>query len=275
MKLKNIVTHKNYIYGLFFIIIQIIFLAVIILSVKNMNQNFLLIIMIILNTLNIMVNIGSTFLYLKHENQKEINKKMEELILNLRKQRHDFLNHLQVIFVLIDSDEKDKALNYLKSIVASVKNKSLVYKTNNPYVGAVLSAFAMNAESKGVRFDLYSFHDFSKFPLSPIHAVTVLSNLLKNSLENTKKNGCVYVETDIVNNYFFLKVSNDGKPIEIIHGNNFSEWQQQIYQGKSTKGENRGAGMLIIKEILSQYEDCNLYVLSKEKPSFMLKLKID
>ena len=169
----------------------------------------------------------------------------------------------------------DKMIVIKKETCIKIKNKSLVYKTNNPYVGAVLSAFAMNAESKWVRFDLYSLHDFSNFPLSPIHAVTVLSNLLKNSLENTKKNGCVYVETDIVNNYFFLNVSNDGKPIEIIHGNNFSEWQQQIYQGKSTKGENRGAGMLIIKEILSQYEDCNLYVLSKEKPSFMLKLKID
>ena len=275
MELKNNVIHKNYIYGLFFILIQIVFFTTIILSYKDLTENFLLILMIILNLLYMFVTFGLIFLYLKHENQKEIIKKMDEFVLSLRKQRHEFINHLQVIFVLIDCDEKDEALNYLKSIEASVKNKSLVYKTNNPHIGAVLGAFAIKAESKEVRFDLYGLHDFSKFPLSHIHAVTVLSNLLKNALENCEKDSCVYLEIEIVHGYFYLKISNDGKPIEIIHGNNFSDWQQQIYQGKSSKGKDRGAGMLIIKEILSQYKDCNLYVLSREKPSFMLKLKID
>lgn len=273
MKLKNSVIHKSYIFGLLFILIQANFFVIIIFSHKNVNQNFLLILMIILNLLYIIVNIGLIFIYLKHENQKEIIKKMDEYILNLRKQRHDFLNHLQVIYVLIDCDEKDEALNYLKSIEASVKNKSLVYKTNDPHIGAVLSAFAMKADSKGIRFDLYGLHDFSKFPLSPIHAVTVLSNLLKNAIENCEKNGCIYMETEIVHSHFYLKISNDGKPIEII-GENPSDWNKQIYQGKSIKGENRGAGMLIIKEILSQYDDCNLFVLNRTTPSFMLKLKM-
>jgi sensor histidine kinase regulating citrate/malate metabolism len=214
------------------------------------------------------------YLYTRHESQKEIIKKIEEFNLNLRKQRHDFLNHLEVIYGLIDFNEIDEAKKYLELFEASVKINSLVDKVKNPYMSIIISSFAKKAESKGVRFELYGFNDFLKFPLSPIHTTTVMSNLLKNSLENCRINDCVYIETEIAHGYFYLKISNDGKPVEILHGENFSDWQEQIYQGNSSKGENRGAGMLIIKDILSQYDDCNLIVLNREKPSFMLKLKI-
>lgn len=274
MKSRNAIMNKSYVYGLFFVLIQATFFITIILSYKNLTENFLLLLITILSLLYPLITFIMIYLYLKYENQKEIIKKMEEFNLNLRKQRHDFLNHLQVIFGLIDCGEIAEALNYLKSIEASVKNKSLVYKTNNPHIGIVLSAFAMKAESKGVRFELYGLNDFSEFPLSYTHAVAVLSNLLNNSLENCERNGCVYVETEIVHGYFYLTISNDGKPIEIIHGENFHDWQKQIFQGESSKGKDRGAGMLIIKEILSQYEDSNFSVLDREKPTFMLKLKI-
>lgn len=274
MKLINIIKNKSYIYGLSFILIQATFFITIIFSYEHLTEQFLLILIIVLSLLYPLITFIMIYLYLKYDSQKEIIEKIEEFNISLRKQRHDFYIHLQVIYGLIDCDEIEEALNYLKSIEASVKNKSLVYKTNNPQIGIVLSAFAMKAESKGVRFGLYGLDDFSNFPLSSTHAVTVLSNLLSNSLENCEKNGCVYVETEIDQNYFYLKVSNDGKPIEIIHGNNPADWQKEIFQGKSSKGEDRGLGLLIIKEILSQYDDCDLFIMDREKPTFMLKLKI-
>lgn len=83
------------------------------------------------------------------------------------------------------------------------------------------------------------------------------------------------MENEISHNYFYLTVSNDGKPIEIIQGENPAEWQEEMFQGKSSKGRDRGLGLLIIKEILSQYDDCSIFVLEKMKPTFMLKLKLD
>lgn len=274
MKSQDVIINKNYIYGLFFILIQAAFFITILLSYKKLPENFLLMLLIVLSLLYPLITLIIFYLYIKYENQNENIRKIEEFNLSLRKQRHDFLNHLQVISGLINYNEIGEAQKYLESIEASVKNTSLISKINNPHIGIIFSAFAMKAESKEVRFDLYGLNDFSQFPLSPTHAVSVLSNLLNNSLENCEKNGCVYVETEIVHGYFYLKISNDGKPIEIIHGENPSDWDKQIYQGKSTKGKDRGAGMLIIKEILSQYEDCNLFVLNRKPPTFMLKLKM-
>ncbi len=85
MKLQNTVIHKSYIYGLFFVLIQAIFFTTIILSRNNLNEDFLLILMIVLNILYILITFGLIFLYLKNENQKEIIKKMEEFILSLPK----------------------------------------------------------------------------------------------------------------------------------------------------------------------------------------------
>ena len=274
MKSQKKIINKNYVYGLFFTLIQATFFITIILSYKNLTESFLLLLIIVFSLLYPFITFIMIYLYLKYESQKETTKKMEEFNLSLRKQRHDFLAHLQVISGLIDCDDIDGAKEYLEKIEAATKNTSLISKTNNLHIGIVLSAFAMKAESKGVRFDLYGFNDFSKFPLSSTHAVTVISNLLNNALENCEVNGCVYVETEIVHDYFYLRISNDGKPIEIIHGENPADWQKEIFQGKSTKGKDRGLGLLIIKEILAQYEDCNLFVLNREKPSFMLKLKI-
>lgn len=273
MKSPNIL-NKKYVYGLFFILIQATFFITIILSYENLAENFLLILIIVLSLLYPFLTFIMIYLYLKYESQKETTEKMKEFNLILRKQRHDFLNHLQVISGLINCDAIDDAQKYLESIEASVRNTSLISRINNPHIGIIFSTFAMKAESKGVRFDLYGFNDFSKFPLSSTHAVTVISNLLNNALENCRANGCVYVETEILHDYFYLKISNDGKPIEIIHGDNPDDWQKEIFQGRSSKGQDRGLGLLIIKEILSQYEDCSLFVLCREKQTFLLRLKI-
>lgn len=273
MKSQNTI-NKSYVYGSFFILIQAAFFITIILSYKKLTESFLLLLITVLSLLYPLITFIMIYLYLKYESQKETTKKVEEFNLSLRKQRHDFLAHLQVISGLIDCDDMDGAKEYLEKIEAATKNTSLISKTNNPHVGIVLSAFAMKAESMGVRFDLYGFNDFSKFPLSSTHAVTVISNLLNNALENCVANGCVYVETEVTHYYFYLKISNDGKPIEIIHEENPADWQEEIFQGRSSKGKDRGLGLLIIKEILAQYEDCNLFVLAREKPTFMLKLKI-
>jgi len=272
MELKVMLNNKKYFYG-FLISIQVCFFFGII-KLYDLTESFLVVSKIIYSLLYPVATFIIIYLILKSENQNNEIQKIKEHNLELRKQRHDFLNHLEVISGLIDFNEIDEAKKYLELIEASVKIKSLIDKINNPYMSIIISSYAKKAEAKGVRFELYGFSDFSKFPLSPTHTTTIMSNLLKNSLENCEANGCIYIETEIIHNYFYLKISNDGKPIEIIHGENPSDWDKQIYQGKSTKGKDRGAGMLIIKEILSQYEDCNLCVLNRKNPSFMLKLKI-
>lgn len=48
----------------------------------------------------------------------------EEISRRLSHQRHDFLNHMQVVYSYIQIGKADKALRYLDDLVASIKKEA-------------------------------------------------------------------------------------------------------------------------------------------------------
>ena len=63
---------------------------------------------------------------------------MESLNNTLRAQRHDFLNHLQVVYSLMEMQEYDEANAYIEKIYGSITAVSRVMKTANPSINALL-----------------------------------------------------------------------------------------------------------------------------------------
>ena len=56
----------------------------------------------------------------------------------LRAQRHDFLNHLQVVYSLIEMEEYEEANEYIEQVYGRITAISRVMKTANPAVNALL-----------------------------------------------------------------------------------------------------------------------------------------
>lgn len=77
---------------------------------------------------------------------KETLTSVENLNNALRAQRHDFLNHLQVVYGLIEMDEYAEARNYINKVYKDIQSVSRVLKTANPAVNALLQAKLMTAE---------------------------------------------------------------------------------------------------------------------------------
>jgi hypothetical protein len=63
---------------------------------------------------------------------------MEELLNLLRVQRHDFVNHLQVISGYIQLKKHDKVMEYLTDISMALQNEGQVNKLENPILIASL-----------------------------------------------------------------------------------------------------------------------------------------
>ena len=78
---------------------------------------------------------------------------LEQLNARMRSQRHDYINQMQVIYGLLELEEYDEALDYLKPIFTDMMKVGTALKTKIPAVNALLMAKMQTAEKQNI--DMY------------------------------------------------------------------------------------------------------------------------
>lgn len=74
----------------------------------------------------------------------------EDLNITLRAQRHDFLNHLQVVYSLIEMKEYKEANDYIERVYGSIASVGKVLRTANPAINALLQVKLGVCEKAGI-----------------------------------------------------------------------------------------------------------------------------
>lgn len=72
-----------------------------------------------------------------------------------REQRHDFLNHFQVLLGYLQLNKPDRAVTYIKQITGEMQELSSVAKLENPYLVVALHLAHQKSKNLGIRL---SFH---------------------------------------------------------------------------------------------------------------------
>ena len=176
-------------------------------------------------------------------------RQLEALNGTLRAQRHDFMNHIQVIYSLTELEDRPAALEYMDRLYTSVRSAGHSLKTASPAVNALLAAKSAACQEKNVPFltDIHS--DWKDCPVPGWEMCRILGNLIDNALDapagEAPKALCVALWEDVKG--FHFAVENNGAPVP-------EEIQDSLFQrGFSTKGPGRGMGLSIVQEILEQY----------------------
>ena len=174
---------------------------------------------------------------------------VEQLNGTLRSQRHDFLNHLQVISGLIEMREFEDATDYIHRILKDTGDVSRVLRTKNPAVNALLSAKYAMCQKRGIAFDMVVRTPMERLPVEDWQMCRVLSNLIDNAAEATehaeRKSRVIRLVLDENEDEFFFRVGNNGPAVP-------QELAASIFSpGVSTKGEGRGMGLFIVREVVS------------------------
>lgn len=176
-------------------------------------------------------------------------RQLEALNGTLRAQRHDFMNHIQVIYSLTELEDRPAALEYMDRLYTSVRSAGRSLKTASPAVNALLAAKSAACQEKNVPFltDIHS--DWKDCPVPGWEMCRILGNLIDNALDapagEAPKTLCVALWEDVKG--FHFAVENNGAPVP-------KEIQDSLFQrGFSTKGPGRGMGLSIVQEILEQY----------------------
>ena len=175
---------------------------------------------------------------------------LEELNSTLRAQRHDYLNHLQVVYGMMELEEYEELHHYLEPVYKDMLKTGKALKTAKPAINALLKAKMGEAEGKGIDVYVEVKSDLKALCVPDWEVCKVLSNLIDNAMtaladrEDKKK---IEIEVTESKEEYLFTVSNNGPKIpETV--------QEHIFkQGFSTKREEgHGMGLFIVQSVLKE-----------------------
>ncbi len=175
--------------------------------------------------------------------------RVNELNATRRAQRHDFMNHLQVVFGLLDMGESADARAYIERVYGDIQRVGKALKTAIPAVNALLAAKFSECQSRKIEAALETQSAWNGVPAADWELCRVLGNIIDNALDALReKSGphlTIFIGETLREFTFF--VENDGPPIppELMYG--------IFEQGTTTHGEGRGMGLSIVREIMENY----------------------
>ena len=182
----------------------------------------------------------------------------------LRAQRHDFLNHLQVVYSLIEMEEYQEANDYIEQVYGKITAVSKVMKTANPAVNALLQVKEAACEKAGVPVEvsITSKWETLENTVPDWEMCKVLSNLIDNAIDAmehvpAESRRLAIALGENVKQYTF-RVENTGERIP-------ENIREHIFiPGFTTKGDGHGMGLHIVRKTL-QDRDGEISVTSDDK----------
>jgi two-component system sensor histidine kinase AgrC len=177
--------------------------------------------------------------------------RLETLNNTLRAQRHDFLNHLQVVYSLMDMEEYHVAAEYIEKVYEDIKKVSRILKTSNAAVNALLQAKLLTCEDRDIEVGLNVTTQLKNLKIPSWEFCRVLGNLIDNAIYALRdKEGFKSVKIDLYEDlkYYYFRISDNGVPIP-------EELNKKIFEaGFTTKGgEGEGMGLPISAGIMEKY----------------------
>lgn len=169
----------------------------------------------------------------------------------LRMDRHDYLNHLQVIYGLMELHEYDDMEEYIRKMYKELLKTGKAIKTSKPAINALLAAKLAEAESENVQFIIEVKSDLSKLRIEDWDLCKILSNLIDNALKALRD---IEIEEKILSvnitetpTEYVFEVSDNGPEIP-------ANMRNLIFKkGFTTKKEDgHGMGLAIVSEILEE-----------------------
>lgn len=186
----------------------------------------------------------------QEESYRESMKNLEDLNKKLRTQRHDYLNHMQVICGLIELGEYEDARKYMAPVLQDISRVTRALKTSQPAVNALLQAKMESAAKKDILMFVEVHTSLENMGLEPWELCKILANLIDNAItalserEGERK---LTVEIRREGDEDVFRVSNNGPAIP-------EDIQESVFtQGFTTKKEEgHGMGLSIVSDIVKE-----------------------
>ena len=188
----------------------------------------------------------------------------EDLNITLRAQRHDFLNHLQVVYSLIEMKEYKEANDYIERVYGSIASVGKVLRTANPAINALLQVKLGVCEKAGIQVKLDIRSAWKDLSIPGWEMCKVLGNLLDNAIDALQEVSDRRLTLTLTEDLkaFRFSVKNSGPMIPV-------KLQASIFQpGITTKAAGHGMGLFIVRRTVQEYGGDIRLISTVKEPEF-------
>lgn len=173
---------------------------------------------------------------------------VENMYQDIRKWRHNYRNHLQIMRSYADANDLESIKKYLNELDEDLHSIAPVVRTGNKMTDAIVNSKLSIAESNHIRV-VSDVNISSIVDIKEIDLATILGNLLDNAIE---------ASMDLPEDQRYIRLYMDMKGKKLyISVTNFTVLKKQKKNGgifKSTKGINRGLGLISVDDIVNKYD---------------------
>ncbi|WDV47954.1 ATP-binding protein [Clostridiaceae bacterium M8S5] len=217
----------------------------------------------------------------KYVVQQEHIHNLESLVSIVRKEKHDFANHLNTInaiCILNKPNSVDRIKTYLSKIGSNIKVDYQMCDSGNDYLDGLLAVKSNLAYEHRIKFDMWFEMPLDLLDIEDSDLISIVSNIVDNGLEalitndNIHKKKVMTISTYVDNDIYHISVSNNGPQIEDYAMKNMFN---RGFSTKAYKKNDRGYGLYIVKTLIERYDGTLRVTSNEDETQFLIKFKIE
>lgn len=189
------------------------------------------------------------------DSEQTFQREFRSILISSQSIRHDFANHLQVLFGLLELKKYAQALDYVRGLQADVRAVTLSAQVANPALLVLLHAKAEKAKTNQIEFEFHVPPEETFDGVLSSDLIKILSNLLDNAIDaaaaDESEERSISLTLRKVGRSYQFAVENSGASLSA------SDLDKLLEYGYTTKesceGKSRGYGLSIVKEVVKKY----------------------
>ena len=213
--------------------------------------------------------------------QQEYSRNMEFIVDAVRKEKHDYKNHISTLIALCtigDADTIDRIRTYAQKLTSNEFQSGFhFYNTGNKYLDGLLAMKKHTADQKEIHFEVDVEMSLSNLHVDDVDLTTIVGNIVDNAFDAVMTNPpdkmkivalSIYAE----DNKCYIAVSNNGSEIAEPHKRHIFDYK---YSTKNKAAGERGYGLYIVRDLTMKNNGEVTFHSNELETEFLISFRMD